>query len=498
MILSDKGVCEINILVVDDEPNSRNSVAKFLHRLGHSVTECSSGEDALSVFFRGDFSLVLTDIKMGGVSGIDVVKMISSSPLGWKTDCVVFTGYGDMESAIAALRASAYDYLLKPVSADELAILVERVKEHQALLRENRYLNEHLQEEVANATREKEIELNRLRKAMARTAALSLVGFFSKPMKDIAAMAQKYHQDRAIPVLIEGETGTGKEIVARLIHYGHLESNSLAAPFVDINCAAFTPTLFESEFFGYEPGSFTGGLAKGQKGKLEVATGGTIFLDEIAEIPYELQGKLLRVIQEKEYYRVGGLKKYKTDVRIICATNMDLKDMVDKGTFRRDLYFRLRVGHVLIPPLRERQDDIVPLATMFLQHFSQEKKKRFVSISPEASAALKDYFWPGNIRELRNVIEWVTFMYDEKEVELWHLPMRADETDAAAPPASTDDESNVLRIVLSETGYSLDRIKDDVINKVLEITNGNKSAAARYLGITRKTLGLHTGAKSNK
>ena len=480
----------INILLVDDESGSRSSVGKFLHRLGHNVTECAEGEEALAKYFTGDYPLVLSDIKMPKLSGIDMVKAISSSPVGWKTDCVLFTGYGDMESAIAALRAGAYDYLLKPVSAREIALLVERVAEHLSLKRENKYLNENLHKEVQSATQEAEKELARLRKVVAQSTSLSHIGFFSSEMKKIVEVAQKHHADRAIPVLIEGETGTGKEIIARIIHYGKFNSDTVASPFVDINCAAFTPNLFESELFGYEPGSFTGGLSKGQKGKLDAAAGGTLFLDELAEIPLDLQGKLLRVIQEKEFYRVGGLKKNKTDVRIVCATNVNLEKKVEQGAFRRDLYYRLSVGHIRIPPLRERCDDIVPTAMIFLRQFSHEKRKQFETFSDEAAAMMQNYRWPGNVRELRNTIEWIVFMHNAKEVFRNHFPSTWCECQEAIN-VNPVQGNNLMQIVLPVEGYSLNKFKDNIIRSVLEMHKGNKSATARYLGISRKAMNLY-------
>jgi two-component system, NtrC family, response regulator AtoC len=259
----------------------------------------------------------------------------------------LFTGHGDMATAIEALRSGAYDYLLKPINVAELAVITDRIAEHQSLLRENRVLNTRFTDEVQAATEEARQEVSRLRQLVSHYIGIDNVGVFSETMRQIVQQAQKYHEDRLIPVLIEGETGTGKEIIARMIHFG---GAAREAPFVDVNCAALTASLFESELFGYEAGAFTGGLVKGQKGKLDVAQGGTLLLDEVGEIPLELQGKLLRVMQEKEFYRVGGLKKVKTDVRIICATNANLEKCVEEGTFRKDLFYRLKVGHIVIPP----------------------------------------------------------------------------------------------------------------------------------------------------
>ena len=311
--------------------------------------------------------------------------------------------------------------MLKPINVEELAALTEKIAEHQSLLFENKALTERFSVEVEAATEGARQELIRLKKALVQAAGLENVGFFSRQMQDVVSQAHKYHQSRSIPVLIEGETGTGKELISRIIHYGTMDNAGGQIPFVDVNCAAITANLFESELFGYEPGSFTGSLAKGQNGKIDLAQGGSLLLDEVGEIPLELQGKLLRAIQEKEFYRVGGLKKIKTDVRIICATNADLEKSVDQGTFRRDLYFRLKVGHIRIPPLRERLDDIIPLTELFLRIFAGKKPDRFQKISGGAAEILLAYDWPGNVRELRNTIEWVSFMYDDRELKAEHL-----------------------------------------------------------------------------
>jgi DNA-binding NtrC family response regulator len=475
-----------------------------LRRLEHDVVECQSGEEALDIFFKDDYPLVLTDLKMPGMSGIDLIKAITSSPSGWKTDCVVFTGYGDMETAVAAMRAHAYDYLLKPVSADELVYLIKRIGEHQQLLRENKRLTEHFNNEVAAATASSRREINRLRKILMQSTTGTTMGFFCDEMKAIAEYACKYHEDRSIPVLIEGETGTGKEVIARLIHYGKLDGASIH-PFVDINCAALSSSLFESELFGYESGAFTSSRAKGQRGKLDIAAGGTLFLDEIGEVAMELQAKFLRVIQEKNFYRVGGIKKIPTDVRLICASNANLEQMVEKNQFRRDLFYRLKVGHIRIPPLRERRSDILPLAMLFLRQFAREKKKRFESIAADAVEFIQSYSWPGNVRELRNVIEWVVFMYNDTHIRLHYLPLAVQPKtnvlaaiSAAGHDHPKDAEPEVLSIILPNDGYPLNLLKDDIIGYILQKQKGNKSAAARYLRISRKAMGLYLNRMASR
>ncbi len=475
----------MNILLVEDDDASRVGVAEFLREMGHQITACGDGQSALAAYSGGDFPMVLSDIKMAGMSGIELLKRIKARG-GEKTcDVVLFTGHGDMSTAIEALRAGAYDYLLKPISVAELASLTDRIAEHQALLRENLTLTRHFSDQVRAATEETRQELSRLKKMAIRAAGLDNIAFYAPAMRRIAAQAERYHQDRSIPVLIEGETGTGKEIIARIIHYGDLKN---PAPFIDVNCAAITGSLFESELFGYEPGAFTGGLTKGQKGKLDLAQGGTLLLDEVGEIPLDLQGKLLRVIQEREFYRVGGLKKVSADVRIICATNADLGRKVEEGTFRKDLFYRLKVGHIAIPPLRQRRDEILPLAEMFLREFAVAKGRPFKKIDPAAAEMLFAHDWPGNVRELRNTMEWVVFMHDDTAVKPGHLAGLAKGLPFKQAAEGTDNILNPAKFALPGAGFDLENYVDSIVRKALELCRGNKTAAARYLGISRRSL----------
>lgn len=366
-----------------------------------------------------------------------------------------------------------------------------------------------------NETQQK---IDKLKKIAAKSIGLDDVYCFSDSMRQIIKDTQKYHSDRSIPVMIHGETGTGKELIAKMIHYGDLDV--VDTPFVALNCAAITNGLFESELFGYEAGAFTGGLKQGQKGKFDLAKGGTLFFDEIAEIPLDLQGKLLRVLEEKEFYRVGGLKKIKTDVRIICATNANLKTRVQNGTFREDLYYRLRVGYIYVPTLRERSEAILQFASVFLKQASELRQKSFKRISPEAGKILQSYSWPGNIRELKNVIDAIVLMHDYPELKPLHLDMITGQMkdlslkskemslqerrqientiiedlssigkikeNISLPEIISQVES--LSIKLTKDGINLDSIIEEVINRALYINNGNKTATANYLGISRTAL----------
>lgn len=478
----------MNILLVEDDQSSRIRLGKFLREIGHHVIESDNSYDALEQLKFMKFQLVLSDIKMPKITGIELLRMIKSLPAGQDVDVVLFTGYSDMETAIEALRAGAYDYLIKPINIEELVAMTERAAEHQFLRREHRILTNKFENEVEAATQETRRELFQLKKDFARLVGIGEICIFSDTMRDIFNQAYKFHTDRSIPVLIQGETGTGKEIVARYIHFGN---SDVTTPFVDINCAALTPGIFESELFGYEAGAFTGGLPKGQRGKLDIAKGGTIFLDEITELSIELQAKLLRAIQEKEFYRVGGLKKIKTDVRIICATNIDIEKKIEKGAFRQDLFYRLNVGRLFMPPLRERTEDIIPLASMFLNNFAKKRKKRFSKISDSAANILLSYQWPGNVRELKNVMELITLVHDDVELKPSHLGILSQIKTKKSSPESVFPAIDPENFSLPAGGLNIESYFNEIIRRAYKMHNGNKTETARYLGISRSSLYCH-------
>lgn len=444
----------MKIMLVDDDKMTRDSVASFLRALGHAVVEYEDGQQALAAVPSASPSLILSDIRMPQMTGIELVKQLTSLPLEKKPRVVLFTGYGTMESVLEALRAGAFDYILKPVNAEAIVALIDRIN-------------------YAPGTKTG-AETNPLSPGTSIPLGSCTLEATSPGMEHIVQQAYMYHRDRGVPVLIRGETGTGKEIVARLIHYG----DGSDEPFVDINCAAITNNLFESELFGYEAGSFTGGQAKGQKGKVDLAQGGTLFLDEVAEIPLEIQGKLLRFIQEREFYRVGGLKKLKADIRIICATNRNLEQEIMGGRFRQDLYYRLRVGQIFIPPLCQRREDILPLAQLFLSKFSGQRNRRFTSISKETCAILLRHDWPGNVRELSNTIERATVMFDDHELLPEHLDLPSHEV------LSSDSIPDKTRRYVSLA----DKIDENLLTQTLEAANGNRTVAAQKLGISRRSL----------
>jgi DNA-binding NtrC family response regulator len=348
-------------MLIDDDAASRRSLAKFLSRqLGHEITSESSCEEALAKLSDTSYPLIITDIKMPGMDGISFLHKLKSSSQHSAAEVVLITGHASLDDAIEALRLGAFDYLLKPINIRQIAEVIQKVEKKTS---QNRQEPEAGTARIFSGEPEKEVH------SLIQIAGEGRTGFFSKEMRQIRDFSLKLHEHREIPVLIEGETGTGKEIIARLIHHGS-ESQDRAKPFVCFNCAAISPHLFESELFGYVRGAFTGADPRGKMGKLELAEGGTLFLDEIAEMPLEIQPKLLRVLQEREFYRVSGNKKIKVDIRVIGASNRDISELVDQNKFRRDLYYRINTARIKLPPLRERKKDILPLARLFLNELN--------------------------------------------------------------------------------------------------------------------------------
>lgn len=433
----------MRIILADDDRDNRIIIKNFLVRLGHLVIEAENGKQVLEAISHNDIKLLLTDIKMPELSGLDLLRSLKKT--GCRAKVVLFTAYGDMDTAIEALRLGAFDYLKKPISANDLVNIIEKVEQ------DGRMINP----------------------SDSSPPFLGNMAVFSDKMREITKIAKKYHHHREIPILIEGETGTGKEVLAEFIHNGE---GTDTRPFIAINCAAISPNLFESELFGYEAGAFTGGATRGQKGKLDLAMGGTIFLDEIGDIPLEQQAKLLRVLQEREFYRVGGLTKIKLDVRIICATNSNLENAMKEGKFRSDLYFRLKVGHILLPPLRQRREEIIPMTNYFLKEYAISANKEIKILTEDASKLLLSYYWPGNIRELRNLAEMLVYMIDDKQITPVHLKSFL---------IMQDNNSEFERDCLPSTLREITELR---INTALNDNSGNKAAAARQLGISRRSL----------
>ena len=458
------------ILVVDDDGVARGLLAEAMRKDGFDVEEAADGAAAIDRGRGKHFDLVLTDIRMGNVDGLAVLQEFKQfSP---DTSIVLLTAFGSMEGAIEAIKRGAYDYLAKPFKKEEVRIVVRRSLEHSRLLRENARFREELRE---------------------RHDPSPLIGS-SPAILEVFKLIARVSSGKST-VLVEGESGTGKELVARAIHHNSARRDR---PFVPVNCAAIPVTLLESELFGHEKGAFTGAVTL-KKGLFEAADEGTIFLDEIGDMETALQVKLLRVIQEQEFRRVGGTVSIKVDVRVIAATNQDLGVLVKEGRFRDDLFYRLNVLRIVLPPLRDRREDIPMLAYHFLRKYGGTASQPIRGFVPDTMALLHRHDWPGNVRELENVIE--------RAISLAHGPLIVpDDLPAEVRRAGRDGEMPPVGVLESGDGLiTLDELEKRYLVRVLKETGGNKMKAAKILGIDRRTLyrmaerfGLELGEESSE
>jgi two-component system NtrC family response regulator len=433
------------ILIIDDDTSLRRVLEYNLQEEGYEVAAASSGEEGLYWFGQSKPDLVITDMKMSGMDGLMVLKSIKErSP---ETLVIIITAFGTVDVAVEAMKAGAYDYITKPFNRDELRLTVKKALAFNGLAEENKRLRSELSD-----------------KADFRT----IVGS-SREMEKVFEIIRKV-ADTEASVLITGESGTGKELVARSLH---ANSSRKEAPFVAINCAAIPRDLLESELFGHVKGAFTGAI-KDKTGKFQQADGGTLFLDEVGELPLELQPKLLRALQEKEVDPVGGGKLQKVDVRIVSATNLDTDKAIANGTFREDLYYRLGVIPVHLPPLRERRKDI----PLLIRYFCGKRGEEKVSFQKEAMETLVMYPWPGNVRELENTVERLLIMRNGDEITIDDLPEKFHENRPGGHAV----------VKLPEDGYSLEQLEREVVVQALERNHWNQTAAARFLRIPRHTL----------
>jgi DNA-binding NtrC family response regulator len=429
------------ILVVDDEEVMCESLAAWLREDGYAVDTASSGRDGLAKARDRDYAIYFIDLKMpGGMDGIETLMEIRR--LRPDASIIIITAYATVDTAIAAMKEGAQEYIVKPCNPEEISMLVDRIIKVKNLQRENTIL----------------------RKKLTRHYKFHDVISKNARMQEILQLTRDVASLRST-VLIRGESGTGKELIARAIHYS---GDRAAKPFVAISCAALAETLLESELFGYEKGSFTGAEARKQ-GKFELANGGTVFLDEIGDISPKLQVDLLRVLQERSFYRVGGSEEVRVDVRVIAATKVDLQQAVREGRFRDDLYYRLNVIEIWIPPLRDRADDIPLLVEHFVERLSHELGKPGLEISPGALKCLMDYDWPGNVRELENCLARAVVVASGGVIRPEHL--------AIAPPREPASPLS-----------SLNEVEKEHIRRTLEATRGHKARAAEILGVSRPRL----------
>jgi two-component system response regulator AtoC len=474
----------MKVLLIDDDPSSLQALERYLRDpFGYQVLTAANCEAGLAVFEANDISIVLSDIRMEGMTGLELLSRIKASEKGRQTDVVLMTGFGDLNTCIAALRSEASDFLLKPISVKELDEVLKRL----ARRRQIRAAAERTPFAGADGCGSASETAEDGGNVFSDILPGQLVGFYSAPMRKIQHVCGILHQQRDVPVLIEGETGTGKEVVARLIHGGNQESR----PFVSVNCSAIAPSLFESELFGYAEGAFTGAKRTGAIGRIEQAQGGTLFLDEIGEMPLDMQPKLLRVIQERELRRVGSERVLPLDLRIVCATNRSLLALSTEGSFRSDLYYRLNTGYLHVPPLRERLRDVFPLARLFLGQANAKCAKHFAAITREAVHLLEEYPWPGNIRELKSQIDRIVLLHDGPYLDAGHL-----ESLGASRERDVKQGSRIV-LELPDEGYPLEDMQEIIARTVLTRMGGNVTKAARYLDVAWATLNRMAGKKDS-
>ena len=441
------------ILIVDDDRLLQKALNNIL-RERYDPVIAGSGEEALRLLDKQTVDLALLDVRLPGIDGVETLRRIKAAHKDLLV--IMMTAYEDVQTVIASMKLGAHDYLVKPLEMEMFELIVAKALETLQL--------------------KKEVEA--LRQGYRRRFDREQIVGESPAVKQVFEFAAKVAKGDDTTVLIEGESGVGKEVVARMIHHC---SSRFDKPFVGINCGAISKELLESELFGYDRGAFTGGLQEGKKGKIEMADGGALLLDEISELHPAAQVKLLRFLEEREFYPVGGARKKKVDVRIIAATNRSLEAQVRAGAFREDLFYRLNVARVIVPPLSQRAADILPLTLLFLDKFNHKFGKRFRSISDEARDMLLAHPWRGNIRELKNAVERVVLMEDSDCLEADHLAF-------LDPCRQTARPSEPMQLRIPPGGLNLDQLTRDLIVQALELSGGNRTKAAKLLGISRPTL----------
>ncbi len=442
------------VLLIDDSSEILENLSAFLISEGYDVSTTSDGATGISMIEKNFYDLILTDLKMPGADGMEVLGYVREhSP---ESICILLTGYGTIRNAVEAIKKGAFDYLTKPIKLDEIAITLKRALEYRDLKREN----------------------TNLRNQLKRKYQFKNIIGESPAMQKVFETVEKV-ADTDSTVLILGESGTGKELIARALHYHSYRKDG---PFVPVNCAAIPSELLESELFGHEKGAFTNAI-RARIGRFELANGGTLFLDEIGDMSPNLQSKLLRVLQERQFERIGGIKPIKVDIRVISATHQDLRTAVSKKRFREDLYYRLNVIPIQIPPLRERRSDIPLLVHHFIHYFSKSKRKRVTGITQEALDRLMDYDWPGNVRELENMIERMVILTNHEVLDISDLPERVfpPHSKELGRPVEIPEEGLSLEMALNE-------FERQLILQALNKSGWVKNKAAQLLHVNRTTL----------
>jgi two-component system, NtrC family, response regulator AtoC len=444
------------ILIVEDEPKMLRLLELNLADDGYATRPASTAENGLKILASERIDLVLSDVKLPGMNGLEFLQAVKRANAA--IPVVMMTAYGTVETAVEAMKDGASDFVLKPFSIEEIKLIVRKELDVRRLHEENR----------------------QLREALGQRYQFDNIVANSPAMQEVLATVEQVAPTNAT-VLLGGESGVGKDMIARAIHQ---HSRRVNGPFIKINCTAIPENLLESELFGYEKGAFTGATTT-KPGKFELADKGTIFLDEIGDMPGTLQVKLLRVLQEREFERLGGTRTIKVDVRVVAATNQDLRAALEQGTFREDLYYRLNVVPISIPPLREHKEDIPYLVDHFIRRFAESSGKAIGGIAPEALKLLVDFHWPGNVRELENIIERAVVMASGTRIET--ADIRLDVARPGGNSIASAAGENSAAMFLPE-GMTLEQYEDKLIHAALQRAGGNKSQAARFLGLSRNAL----------
>ncbi len=443
------------VLIIDDEKLIRWYLRENMEKSGFTVMEAEKGADAIKIFGDNLPDIVLLDVNLPDMSGIDVLSAIKG--IDKDVPVIIITAFGNIKTAVEAMKLGAYDFIEKPFEIEKLNIVIEKAMENAFLRREvSRY------------------------KALSGNYTFEQIMGNSPKMQEVRRVIRKVALSNTTTILLEGESGTGKDFIARVIHNN---SNRANKSFIDVNCAALPENLIESELFGYERGAFTGASTP-KKGLFEIANGGTIFLDEIGDMNYELQAKLLKVIENKTFRRLGGTTEIVVDVRVIAATNRDLPEKIKTGTFREDLYWRLKVMPIYLPPLRDRGEDVFLLTHYFIEHFNREFKKHIKGLSPDTKELFLSYNWPGNVRELKNVIERAILLETGEYITPEYLPAEMIQgSEYKVKPKS--EPCTIFNINIPEEGIDIEEVEKTLLKKALEMAGGNQTKAARLLNLGR-------------
>ncbi|MBN2440765.1 MAG: sigma-54-dependent Fis family transcriptional regulator [Spirochaetales bacterium] len=466
----------MTICVIDDEEFLCDALALYISKLGpYTVHKLTDPRKVVNLISTHTIDLIFTDVRMPHLSGIDVANEVKKQQVNTKV--VLISGQSDIIESINAFEIGVYDFLIKPVDVNKIIEIIRSIEIQNEQQRKSTHIFN-----IDDISPEEEVVIDDILfppEIYVTRAGVGEIIIASEAMKSLYKKIKKIHDYPDIPVFIEGRTGTGKEVIARSIHY---QSPDIVTPFIALNCAAIEKNLFESELFGYEKGAFTDAQASGKTGKIKLAEGGSLFLDEITEISIDLQSTLLRVLQEKEYYKVGGNEKQKVNTRIICATNRDIKELVAQGLFRQDLFYRLDVCKVTIPPLNQRREEIIPLLLLYIKEMNRKKKIKVKKIAGDVLIFLYHYDWDGNIRQLKNAVTKALLFNESKLLSMNDFDF-LEKTKKTGLTITTIDD-----IELPEEPFSLEQLNETIIRKTLIKFNGNKSKTAQFLGLQRLQL----------